>query len=196
VTGTEQAFRGYIDGIARYQLSPHWSASGSIRRTTDRTFLRRYEISRDDRLRSTARVERIDADSYFAVTGWAVQTLRLADEQGLQPVALPELDIRQRFTEGLLGGRVELQGNTLALSRDAGQDTQRAFASARWDLRRLTTLGQEVVFTAFARGDVYNTRDTALTRVASYRGLEGFQSRAIGALAVDVRWPLIGARSG
>jgi LPS-assembly protein len=193
VTGTEQAFRGYIDGIARYQLSPHWSASGSIRRTTDRTFLRRYEISRDDRLRSTARVERIDADSYFAVTGWAVQTLRLADEQGLQPVALPELDIRQRFTEGLLGGRVELQGNTLALSRDAGQDTQRAFASARWDLRRLTTLGQEVVFTAFARGDVYNTRDTALTRVASYRGLEGFQSRAIGALAVDVRWPLIGA---
>lgn len=193
VTGTEQAFRGYLDGIARYQLSPHWSASGSLRRATDRTFLRRYEISRDDRLRSTARLERIDADSYFSLTGWSVQTLRLADRQGLQPVALPELDYRRRFTEGLLGGRVELHGNTLALGRTAGQDTQRAFASARWDLRRLTGLGQELTFTAFARGDLYNTRDTALTRVASYRGLEGFQTRAIGAVAVDVRWPFIGA---
>ena len=193
---TEQAFRGYIDGVARYQLTPNWSASGSLRRTTDRTFLRRYDISRDDRLRSTARVEHIDADSYFAVTGWAVQTLRVADSQGLQPVALPEIDYRRRFTEGLVGGRVELQANTLALSRTAGQDTQRAFASLRWDLRRLTSMGQEVTFTAFARGDLYNTHDRLQTSVVSYRGLEGFQTRAIGALAVDVRWPLVGAFGG
>lgn len=189
---TDMAFRGYLDGIARYQLSPEWSASGSLRVTTDRTFLRRYDISRDDRLRSTARAERIDADSYLSITGWAVQTLRVADRQGLQPIALPEIDYRRRFDDGLIGGRFEAQLNTLALTRAQGQDTQRAFASLRWDLRRITTFGQEVTFTAYARADAYNTNDTLLTAVESYRGDDGFTGRAVGAAAVDVRWPFVG----
>ena len=191
-TATEQAFRGYLDGVARYQLSPNWTASGSLRRTTDRTFLRRYDISRDDRLRSTASLEHVDRDSYFAITGWAVQTLRVADAQGMQPVALPEIDYRRRFNDGVLGGRVEVQLNSLALTRTDGQDTQRAFASARWDLRRLTAGGQELTLTAFARADAYNTGDTAATAITSYRGMEGFHTRAIGAVAADLRWPLIG----
>lgn len=200
VTGTpettENAFRGYLDSAGRLQLSPRWSISESIRVATDRTFLRRYDISRDDRLRSTVRAERIGTDSYLSITGWSVQTLRVNDQQGLQPIALPEIDYRQRFNEGLLGGRFELQLNTLALTRTEGQDTQRAFAGVRWDLRRLTTWGQEVTFTAYARGDVYNTNDTLTTAVASYRGDEGFSARAIGALAVDVRWPFIGSAFG
>ena len=188
----DMAFRGYLDGVARYQLSPNWSASGSLRVTTDRTFLRRYDISRDDRLRSTARAERIDADSYLSFTGWAVQTLRVADRQGLQPIALPEVDYRRRFDDGLIGGRFEAQLNTLALTRTAGQDTQRAFASLRWDLRRITTLGQELTLTAYARTDAYHTNDTLSTLVESYRGDEGFTGRAIGAVAMDLRWPFVG----
>ncbi len=194
-TATEQAFRGYVDGVARYQFTPNWSASGSLRLTTDRTFLRRYDISRDDRLRSTTALERIDANSYFSLTGWAVQTLRINDDQGMQPIALPELDYRRRFND-LAGGRLEVQLNSLAIGRRDGQDTQRAFAGAKWDLRRLTNWGQEVTFTAYARGDAYNTSDTALTAIERYRGDEGFQLRGIGALAVDVRWPLIGELGG
>ncbi|MFS0771338.1 LPS assembly protein LptD [Sphingomonas sp. 1P08PE] len=195
-TDTSMAFRGYIDGIARYQFTPEWSASGSLRLATDRTFLRRYDISRDDRLRNTATLQRIGTDSYFAITGWAVQTLRVNDAQGLQPIALPEIDYRRRMAEGLLGGRLEFQLNSLALTRTEGQDTQRAFASVRWDLRKLTNWGQEVTFTAFARGDAYNANDTLATAVASYRGTEGFQTRAIGAVAIDVRWPFVGPLGG
>ena len=191
-TNTKLALRGYLDGTARYQLDENWTASASLRVTTDRTFLRRYDISYDDRLRSTASLERIDANSYFAITGWAVQTLRVNDRQGLQPIALPEIDYRRRFNDGLIGGKFEIEVNSLAISRTAGQDTQRAFASARWDLRKLTTWGQEVTFTAFARGDVYNASDTLATSVVSYRGNEGVQARAIAALAMDVQWPLIG----
>ncbi|WP_419808226.1 LPS-assembly protein LptD [Sphingomonas sp.] len=194
-TGTEMAFRGYLDGIARYQLTPNWTASGSLRVTTDRTFLRRYDISRDDRLRSTATLEHIDRDSYFAVTGWAVQTLRVADSQGAQPIALPEIDYRRRFV-GLAGGVAQLQLNTLALTRTDGQDTQRAFASLRWDLRRVTSGGQVLTLTGFARADAYHTHDTLATSVVSYRGLEGFSTRAIGAIAADLSWPLIGAFGG
>lgn len=193
VTGTSEAFRGYLDAVGRFQLSPEWSLSGSIRAATDKTFQRRYDISYDDRLRSTLKAERIDDASYLSITGWAVQTLRLNDGQAMQPFAFPEVDYRRRFTDPLLGGKLELQLNTLALTRSEGQDTRRAFAGLRWDLRKLTPLGQEVTFTAYARGDAYDAHDTLSDPIASYRGVEGFQGRAIGALAVDVQWPLVGA---
>ena len=189
-TDTERAFRGYIDGIARYQLTPNWSVSGSARIASDRTFLRRYDISRDDRLRTTASLERIDPNTYFALTGWYIQTLRVNDPQGNQPIALPEMDFRKRID--LAGGKLQLQANTLAITRTEGQDTQRAFVAGQWDLRRLTNWGQEVTFTAYARADAYNTHNSLLTSVASYRGVDGFQARAIGALAADIKWPFVG----
>ncbi|WP_298671387.1 LPS assembly protein LptD [uncultured Sphingomonas sp.] len=193
---TSMALRGYLDGVGRFQFDQNWSLSGSMRLVTDRTFLRRYDISNDDRLRTTLALERVDRDSYFSLAGWAVQTMRVGDIQGLQPVALPELDYRRRIHEELLGGTVQLQLNTLAIARAQGQDTQRAFAAVRWDLRRITTLGQEVTFTAYARADAYNTSDIAATLVPSYRGLDGFHTRGIAALAVDIRWPFVGSLFG
>ncbi len=197
VPSTEnREFRGYLDAVGRFQLSPLWSVSGSIRRTTDRTFLRRYDISRDDRLRSHVALERIGGSSYFSFGGWAVQTLRAGEAQGLQPVALPAIDFRQRWIEPVLDGQVELQLNSLGLFRRAGQDTQRAFAGARWDLRRLTDWGQEIDFTLYARGDVYHSDENELTAVASYRGKSGWQARGIAAAAVDVKWPFVGEAFG
>ena len=192
----QRDFRGYLDASGRFQLDPQWSLSGSIRRVTDRTFLRRYDVSRDDRLRSTLRLERIDPKSYFSLTGWSIQTLRTGDIQGQIPVALPEANYRRRIADPLLGGKFDLQLNTLALGRTAGQDTQRAFAGLRWDLRKLTPLGQEVLFTAYGRGDIYNSTQNLLTTTALYRGAGGYQSRTIGALAAEVRWPFIGAFLG
>jgi LPS-assembly protein len=195
-TTTTSEFRGYLDASGRFQLDPLWSISGSIRRATDRTLLRRYDISYDDKLRSTLSLERVDRDSYFSLTGWAVQTLRADIVQGTIPVALPEIDYRRRFADPFVGGRVELQLNALALGRSAGQDTQRAFAGARWDLRRLTNMGQEVILTAYARGDVYHSSQNALTTTVLYQGNEGWQGRAIGALAAEIRWPFVGTLWG
>ncbi len=195
LTGTRD-FRGYLDTSGRFQLSPVWSISGSIRRATDRTFLKRYDISTEDRLRSTVSAERIDDTSYLAITGWAVQTLRATGAQGAIPIALPEIDYRRRMTDPLLGGRIELQLNSLALTRTLGQDTQRAFAGARYDLRRVTPFGQELLFTAYARADAYHSSDNAATTTALYRGKPGWQGRGIAALAAEVRWPFIGALWG
>lgn len=192
----DNEFRGYLDSVANYQFDTNWSAGASLRLASDRTFLRRYDISRDDRLRNNIFVERVDADSYLAINGWAVQTLRTGDRQGLQPIALPEIDYRRRFADGVTGGRFLLQVNTLAIGRSGGQDTQRAFASLRWDLRTLTAFGHEITLTAFGRGDLYNTRDVLQTTVASYRGDPGFTARGIGAVALDLKWPFVGPAFG
>lgn len=193
---TNRELRGYVDGSGTFRFSPEWSLSGSFRVASDRTFLRRYNISRDDRLRSTVNLERIGADSYLSIAGWAFQTLRISDPQGQMPIALPAIDYRLRLEDPLVGGRIQLQANSLAITRTAGQDTQRAFASAQWQLRRLTGLGQELVFTGYARGDVYHSSDNALNPVALYAGNSGWETRGIAAAAAEMRWPFIGAFLG
>ncbi|MCI4590300.1 LPS assembly protein LptD [Sphingobium sp. BYY-5] len=192
----QKDFRGYLDASGAMQLSPEWSVDGSVRVTTDRTFLRRYDISREDRLRSTIGAQRIGDDSYFSIRGWAVQTLRQGDSQGQTPIALPVIDYRLRMKDPWLGGVLQFQANTLAITRTQGQDTQRAFAAAEWNLRTLTGMGQEVTFTGYLRGDVYHSSDNLLTSVVSYAGDPGWQARGIAAAAVDVRWPFVGEAFG
>ena len=195
-TQSNHSFRGYVFANGRFQLDPNWSVTASVRRATDRTFLRRYDISRDDRLRSMVDVERIDTDSYLSISGWNTQTLRTGLLQGQQPIALPLIDYRRRFADPVLGGVIEGQVNTLAISRSQGQDTQRAFAKAQWSLRKLTGLGQEVTFTGVVRGDVYHSSDNELTATDLYRGEKGWKTRGVATAAVDVRWPLVGALFG
>jgi LPS-assembly protein len=185
-------FRGYVEGNGKFQLDPLWSITASGRYVTDRTFLRRYDISRDDRLRSVINAERIAPDSYISIAAWGFQGLRITDQAGQQPVVLPAIDARWRIDDPVWDGNIELQANSLSIIRTGGQDTQRAFAGARWDRRSITGLGQELLLTAYARGDIYHTSDIALTPTVSYRGAGGWQSRGIGALAAELRWPFIG----
>ena len=190
--GFESGLRAYLDANGRFQLDPRWTVTGSLRYVTDRTFLRRYDISREDRLRSLVNAERITSDSYISIAGWAFQGLRITDVAGQQPIAFPALDARWRFADPFWDGRIEVQANSLSILRREGQDSQRAFASAQWERRSITPFGQELTLTAYGRADVYHASDTLLTRTVIYRGDEGWSSRLIGALAADLRWPLVG----
>jgi len=191
----KKSLRGYFDGNGRWQLSPAWSVTTSLRVATDKTVTRRYDLTNDDRLRNVINVERITPDSYVSIAGWAFEGLRVEDRQKQIPIALPAIDARFRVAE-IAGGTVQVQANSLAILRIDGQDTQRAFASVQWDLRRVTPWGQLVDFTAYGRGDLYHTDDSQQTIVPIYRGTDGWHARAIGALAADVRWPFIGPLFG
>ncbi len=188
-------FRGYFEGNGRFQLDPVWSVTASLRAATDKTVTRRYDLTNDDRLRNVVNVERITPDSYVSIAGWVFQGLRVDDRQKEIPIALPAIDARFRLGD-VAGGKIEAQANSLSILRIDGQDTQRAFASLRWDLRRLTPWGQELGLTAYGRADVYHTDEVEQTAVAIYRGTEGWHGRAIGALAADVKWPFIGPFMG
>ena len=196
VTNGLEQYRGYIEGNGRFQLSPQWDVNFSGRLTSDRTFLSRYDINYDDVLRSTVDVERVAPHSYFSIAGWAFETLRPGQTQGQTPIALPEIDWRDTLTDPWVNGRISLQANTLAISRSAGQDTQRAFASAQWDVRRITALGQVVTFTGLLRGDVYHSSGNQLTTISTYQGEPGWQARGMALGAVDMTWPLLGAALG
>ena len=186
------SFRGYLEANGRFQFDRRWSLSPSIRIASDRTFLRRYDISRDDRLRSVIDLERVSQSSYLSIASWAFQTLRASDIQGQIPFAVPAIDWRKRLTDPLTGGQFMVQLNSLALIRTAGQDTQRAFLGLRWDKNYLTGLGQEVKLTAYGRADVYHSDNGAATPTLAYRGEDGWNNRWIGAVAAEIRWPFVG----
>ena len=192
----KKGIRAYFSGNGKAQLNPLWSITGSARVATDKTVTRRYDITDDDRLRSFVNAERITPNSYVTIAGWAFQGLRVDDVQKRIPIALPAIDARFRLDPPMLGGTLELQANSLAILRLEGQDTQRAFASARWDLRRLSNWGHELTLTGYARGDVYHTNDSASTLVPLYRGTEGWHARGIGSLAADIKWPFVGPLFG
>ena len=193
---SDNRIRGYFEANGKFQLDPYWSVTSSLRAATDKTVTRRYDITRDAELRNFIEAERISPNSYISISGWAFQGLRVDDDQEEIPIALPAVDARFLLDDHVLGGQVELQANSLAILRIDGQDTQRAFASARWDLRTLTRMGQELTLTAFARGDAYHSDENDETPLAIYSGEEGWQFRAIGALAADFRWPFIGPAFG
>ncbi len=193
---TRHAFRAYFEGNGKAQLDPLWSLTSSFRVATDKTVTQRYDITRDDRLRSFVNAERISPDSYISIAGWAFQGLRVDDVQRRIPIALPAIDARFRLDGPVVGGDIELQANSLSILRIDGQDTQRAFVSGRWDLRRLTPFGQQLLFTAFTRGDIYHTEDSASTEVPIYRGTDGWHTRGIAALAAEVQWPFVGLAFG
>jgi LPS-assembly protein len=192
VPTSEESIRGYIFTNGRWQLDPEWTLAASMRVASDRTFLRRYDISREDRIRSTINAQRIDQNSYLSISGWATQALLVQQDQGQVPIALPLIDYRRRIEDPVAGGKVEMQFNTLAITRTEGQDTQRAFARAQWDMRRITPWGQEVTLTAMTRGDLYHSGRNMLTQTTSYRGDNGWQARGVALGAVDVKWPFIG----
>ena len=195
VTSTRKGVRGYFEANGKAQLDPLWSITTSFRVASDKTITRRYDITNDDRLRNVINAERISPDSYISIAGWAFEGLRADDRQKAIPIALPAIDARFRM-EGVAGGTVQIQGNSLSILRIDGQDTQRAFVSGEWDLRRLTPWGQQLTLTAFGRGDVYHTDDAESTPVPIYSGTDGWHTRLIGALAADLQWPFVGPLLG
>jgi len=188
--------RGYFSASGKFQFDPNWSLTGSLRYVTDRTFLNRYDISREDRLRSTLELARRDDRSYFSIAGWDFQSLRAADPSGQSPIALPAIDYRLRVPEHLLGGTIQFQANSLAILRTEGQDTQRAFVAVQWTRSMLTGLGQEFSITGVARGDAYHSAENNLSPTIIYRGDPGWQARGTAALALDMRWPFAGPAFG
>ena len=188
--------RGYLEANGTFQFGPYWTLTASLRGVTDKTFLQRYDLDYDDRLRSVVKAERIDADSYLSIAGWEFETLVPGAKQSAEPIALPAIDYRLRVPEHLLDGTFTLQANTLGITRFEGEDVQRAFVSAQWEKWLLTPLGQQVTFTALGRGDVYHSSDNADTTTVIYQGDPGWQTRAIAAAAIDVRWPFVGEFAG
>lgn len=189
-------FRGYFALKGNLQHTPEWRSRFSVRLTTDDTFNRLYGLGFDDMLRSTYALERQTSTSYFSMSAWAFQGLRVSDTPGEIPFVLPLIDYDLRPAERVLGGRLHIGVNSMNLFRTDGQDVARALAFARWDRSLISPLGQRVTFTGMMRGDVYHVANADKATLPAYAGIDGLQARALPVAAIDVEWPFSGPALG
>jgi LPS-assembly protein len=185
-------FRGYIYADGRLMHDEHWRSTFDVRVTTDDTFLRRYEISNDDTLRGHYALERFGDNSYFSAEAWGFQTLRAGRDQGVVPIALPLINFWWRSQPWIAGGRWTVNANSASIVRIKGADTWRTSLAAQYDAPYINNVGMVLKGTGYTRTDVYYQNDAQLQDTAGnfYSGRNGFEARAIGALAAEVRWPL------
>lgn len=188
-TGRETAY-GHLFGRGRFKISETTSWGFDIERTSNDTYLKRYEISDTDRLTSRAYWEWRHGRSYATVSAYAFQGLRASDIGGLTPFVLPEAVLHYVMDDTVFGGEVAFDASLLTLTRPKGEDTQRASAGASWDRPFILDDGQAITLFASARGDLYRLTDP--DPIANPGVEDGdIYGRVTGYAGVDIRWPFV-----
>lgn len=181
----EATFASHLFGEGRFQFDEVWRAGYDIQLTSSDTYLRRYDISNNDRLASNLYVEGISGRSYAALNAWYFQGLRETDDPGTTPVVLPLGELSYVPDEPVLGGRFQLDANLLSLYRGEGRDTTRVSATANWRAPFTTMDGQLWTIFAQLRGDVYFVNDDGPLSE------DHTESRILPLGGVEWRWPFV-----
>lgn len=182
----EETFASHLFGQGRFQIDNVWRAGYDVQLTSSDTYLRRYDISSNDRLTSNLFFEGISGRSYASINAWYFQGLRETDDPGTTPVVLPLAEFSYVPDEMVLGGRFQLDGSLLSLYRGEGRDTTRLSTTANWRAPFTTMDGQLWTIFAQLRGDVYFVNDGG-----PLADQDNTVSRVLPLGGVEWRWPFV-----
>ncbi|MGD0142393.1 MAG: LPS assembly protein LptD [Rhizomicrobium sp.] len=186
IDGTQNQVYSSLFGSGIIPINDTWHAGYDVQLTSNETYLDLYDLSQYDRLNNDLFLEGISGRSHFEITGYFFQGLRAADVNSEFPVVLPLVDYTYIPLDDVLGGTFRFDFNTAAISRQIGQDDQRATAELDWKLPLITADGQLITFVADARGDIYHVSDAPITLSSQS---DYYVSRGLPYAAVDWRWP-------
>ena len=178
-------------GSGRITLSDSWHMGYDVQLTSNDTYLKRYDISNDDRLVSDLYTENIDGRSRFAITGYFFQGLRATDVPAQIPLVLPLIEYTYIPQSHLLGGDFRFDLNTVSITHDIGVDSQRLTGEMRWRLPFVTEAGQLLTFQADVRGDVYHVNNSNPLFDPGIPAGSHFVERGLPYIAADWRWPFV-----
>jgi LPS-assembly protein len=187
LSGHVNQFYASLFGTGNIPIDATWRTGYDAQLTSNETYLKRYDFSQLDRLVNDAFVEATGGRTRFAVTGYFFQGLRATDNSNVVPFALPLVEFSYIPVEKLLGSQFRFDFNSVTLTRNVGEDDQRATAEMRARWPTVLPGGQLLTFQLDARGDVYHVSSDPLTPGAGDR----FITRGIPYAALDWRWPFI-----
>ncbi len=216
-TGIQEGrtLRGHVFGQGRFQLNPVNQWGYELELTTDDTYLRRFNISRQDRLTNNLFFRRYEPDGdRTTYDGFFFDGLRVTDDDATTPIVPALIAHREVFADPILGGTVSLDVNALSLFRTEtfdndlatnGIDTQRGSLTATWNRRNVSAWGDVLTLTALGRADIYYAQDMEVV-TGTTLGVDGngntlliptlqdediTQHRLVTLAAVDWRWPFV-----
>lgn len=178
-------------GSGRIPLTDTWKVGYDVQLTSNDTYLKRYDLSNEDRLVSDLFEENINGRSRFAITGYFFQGLRATDVPGQIPIVMPLIEYTYIPERAVLGGDFRFDINTAAVTRDVGVDSQRLTGEMRWRLPFVTQAGQLLTFQADVRGDVYHVSNSNPFNLPGLPANNHFVERGLPYIAADWRWPFV-----
>ena len=155
---SDDRVRNHIFAKGRFDLTDTWRMGYDVERSSDDTYLRRYQFPKSNESFLTSRLygEGFWERNYALVESFAYQGLRASDDPGLAPFVMPYGQYHYMGTPDSLGGFWTADASALVITRTGGTDTRRLSSQARWQLPYTSSSGQLLVFGASVRGDLYN----------------------------------------
>jgi len=191
VPGNE--FRGHVESIGRFDINETWRWGFNANRSTDGTYLRRYELSsfqNGQSLTSNAFIEGFRGRNYAAANTYFYQGLRAEDRQETIPLILPVLDYRHVGLPGSRGLRTEADANLLILQRDDGTDSRRLALRGEVTLPYTAPAGDIYTLRADMKVDAYHA-DNIVNPDNSALVNEGFSGRVFPQVSMEWRYPFV-----
>jgi LPS-assembly protein len=182
VTAKGQNWRGHFDGMGNFSIDDNADWGFNIRRTSDDTYLRRYDFSEDSLLTSKIYAEKRDfmsdisgtkSRSYASAQALKFDGLTAADNSRTAPLILPIVDFNWESAPGLYNSRFFNDSNLMSLTRQEGAQSRRISNTAGWKIPYISDDGQVIEFTTSVRTDIYWVGNQPLADGTSYDGQTG-----------------------
>lgn len=180
--------RGHILGKTRFDATDTWRWGANLERTTDDTYMRRYDFGGASTLTSQVYAEGFRRRNYGRIGGYAFQGLEPGDDPGDTPWVLPRGQFSHVGEPDWLGGRNSLDMSVLALTRTDGTDTRRLHVEFGWKKPTIGPLGGIYTLSTNMRGDLYHVDELQRRGKQTYNGLA---SRIMPVAALEWRHPFV-----
>ncbi len=183
--------RWFLFANGAFTLPRDFTLSFEVQSASDDSYLLDYGVSDTDQLESTVTLERVREDEYIAAQVTHFESIRVDEDNTIQPSTVADMNWTQRFAPGLIGGIGEfrLEGHSHARSVTGqgtgadGRDIARALVSFSW--RRDWVLPAGIVGTALGalQGDVTGVNDDP--------DFPSQIERSHAVAGAELRWPLL-----
>ena len=195
--------RGLLAVDGRFDLPRGFELRFHGETVSDRGYLRDYGLSDQDRLTSDLEITRTRANEYISGRFLSIQTLRDGEPADSMASLLGDMTWRRRFSLGPLGGQGGLTFQTHSHRRSStldtdtpldtdlisdGRDVLRGRIKADWRRDWIAENGMIFGVLGEVTTDIYRIGDDAI--------YGGSHQRSHGAVATELRWPLVKAGKG
>ena len=182
--------RGHFFGTATVNINEDWRGGMEIRRATDKTYLRFYDVGSEPSLTSRAWAETFNRRSYASVFSYAFQEQRSNVAQRNAPYVVPLASYNFVGDQKPFGGHFIADAGVRYLFREEGSDSARFLARVGYDFQHTTKDGHVFNVLATVRADVYDINNAVDPENAANR-FSGVKARIFPQLSADWRYPLI-----
>ncbi|WP_022707239.1 LPS-assembly protein LptD [Paracoccus zeaxanthinifaciens] len=180
-------WRGYVFGIAQFDLPRDYKLGVQVQAATDRAYLLDYDVTDADRLWSGITLEQVRRKKLVWARIGNYNSLRDDEDESSSPAQVADAIWMRRFTPPRIGGEATVEWSAHAHRRPSdddgiGRDVARASFDLDWRRSQILPGGVMAAAIAGLEADLY--------RIAQDDSYDDVVARADPQVGVELRWPL------